>query len=54
MSCKDKTRYKSSTSAYMAGARVLKSTEYKYMRAYICPHCHHWHLTTQVKKEIIT
>lgn len=41
-----KVRYQSHTQALMAGSRVLKPGEA--MRAYQCPRCRSYHLTSQV------
>ena len=45
MQCKEKVRYLSQQSAYMAAARIIGKIDYIQLRAYKCPHCYGWHLT---------
>lgn len=52
-SCGDKRRFRSKLDAQMALARIRGRTENEShdipTRAYRCPHCKGWHLTSQPK-----
>lgn len=47
MDCPDKTRWKSGTQARRA-ARVTSSKCGEQMRAYACPECRGWHLSSSI------
>ena len=48
-----KTRYRDQLAAQIALARIARHDERRAtapFRAYPCPHCHGWHLTSQEQK----
>lgn len=45
--CKRKRSYRDRQEAYSA-ARIVRRRSGKPLRAYHCPHCEKWHLTSEV------
>jgi len=51
--CSKKKSFDSKISALVGASLALRKTDNETFRAYKCPQCHKWHLTTQIRNEKI-